>query len=131
MRLLAGEWSNGDETMTADLNDLAGKAGIADIRVAAGETVQLPVPEAERVMLLVHSGELEEPNASHGMLFQFSDTQTLSLTAGKQGFGGLVFYGNPINEEIAHMGPFVMNTQQELQQAVRDYQTGKFGQLTI
>ena len=131
LRILAGTWTNGEETIESELNNLAGNAGIADIRIPAGATVSLPMPAAERLMLLVHSGELIDPEANHGTLLQFSDTAELTLHAGDADFGALVFYGTPINEQIAHMGPFVMNTQEELQQAIIDYQSGKFGQLSL
>ena len=39
----------------------------------------------------------------------------------------LVIAGKPLNEPIAQHGPFVMNTQEEIVQTVRDYQAGKFG----
>ncbi|MGL4615065.1 MAG: pirin-like C-terminal cupin domain-containing protein, partial [Shewanella sp.] len=47
----------------------------------------------------------------------------------QQGAGMLLFVGKPIREAIVQMGPFVMNTHEEIQQAIRDYQAGRFGEL--
>jgi redox-sensitive bicupin YhaK (pirin superfamily) len=39
----------------------------------------------------------------------------------------LLCHAKPYGEPVVSHGPFVMNTREEIQQAVRDYQTGKFG----
>ncbi|MDX5479515.1 MAG: hypothetical protein LPJ98_13790 [Cyclobacteriaceae bacterium] len=41
----------------------------------------------------------------------------------------LILSGEPLNEPIAAHGPFVMNTRQEIVQAIEDYNMGKFGYL--
>jgi redox-sensitive bicupin YhaK (pirin superfamily) len=41
----------------------------------------------------------------------------------------MLLAGEPLREPIAHYGPFVMNTRDELEEAVRDYQAGRMGQL--
>jgi redox-sensitive bicupin YhaK (pirin superfamily) len=41
----------------------------------------------------------------------------------------LFLSGEPLEEPIAHYGPFVMNTPEEIHQAVADFNNGKFGRL--
>ena len=41
----------------------------------------------------------------------------------------LLIAGKPLNEPIAQYGPFVMNTQQEIHQAIRDFRDGRLGEI--
>ena len=52
----------------------------------------------------------------------------VSIISGANGARFLLIAGKPLNEPIARMGPFVMNTQAEIRQAVADFHSGKFGQ---
>jgi redox-sensitive bicupin YhaK (pirin superfamily) len=49
----------------------------------------------------------------------------IELTAGKDGARFLLLAGKPLREPVAQYGPFVMNTREEIEQAVRDYQSGE------
>ena len=48
----------------------------------------------------------------------------IEVTAGPEGARFLVLAGRPLKEPVVQYGPFVMNTRQEIEQAVRDYQSG-------
>jgi len=62
-------------------------------------------------------------------LFENNDEETFTLEATDANTIVLVMSGEPLNEPIAHYGPFVMNTQEELEKAFEDFQSGKFGKL--
>jgi redox-sensitive bicupin YhaK (pirin superfamily) len=55
----------------------------------------------------------------------FSSQGDVLLVAGDEGANVLLFGGRPLAEPIAQYGPFVMNTQEEIEQAIRDYNNGQ------
>jgi redox-sensitive bicupin YhaK (pirin superfamily) len=55
-----------------------------------------------------------------------SGGDTVALTAGSQGACALVLAARPLGEPVVQYGPFVMNTLEEIQQAVRGYHSGAF-----
>jgi quercetin 2,3-dioxygenase len=57
-----------------------------------------------------------------------SDGDNLELTGGAEGGRVILLAGRPLLEPIVQYGPFVMNTREEIEQAVRDYQAGKLTQ---
>ena len=53
-----------------------------------------------------------------------SDGDSVELTGGPDGSRVILLAGRPLLEPIVQYGPFVMNTREEIEQAIRDYQSG-------
>jgi|TARA_B110000977_G_C11087146_1_gene495074 redox-sensitive bicupin YhaK (pirin superfamily) len=90
-------------------------------------------PAQNNTAVLVLSGNIsiasheETIEENHLVLFK-NEGESFEITA-NQVTDLLVLSGSPINEPIAAQGPFVMNTQAEIAQAIRDFHTGGFGVL--
>ena len=100
-----------------------------DLRLQAGATLSVPLPAGHRGFVYAYDGQgaVAGEDLDRGELGVLSDQGTLSVVAGAQGLRLLVVAGKPLNEPIVQYGPFVMNTQREIQEAIRDYQAGRFG----
>lgn len=124
VKLIAGTWGNqrgpGPERPTEPF--------IADVALHRGATASAPVPDGHNGFAFVFSGAVTiagQPLAA-GQLGVLSDGGALELLGAAEASRVLVVAARPIGEPIAKHGPFVMNTVDELRQAVSDYQRGLF-----
>jgi redox-sensitive bicupin YhaK (pirin superfamily) len=101
-----------------------------DVHLAAGAGTTLDVPAGHRAFAYVYDGAIRVAGerVEAGVLAILGDGDTLDLAStGPNGVSrAIVVAGRPLNEPVARMGPFVMNTKAEIYQAVADYQAGRF-----
>lgn len=132
VKALAGEWQFGEHTLSSPLEGLAGNGAIADMELAAGESVSVAITQApSRTFVFCYQGSLADPALGLGELALATAESDghITFTAGAGGAQCLLLRGTPINEHIVHMGPFVMNSEAEIQQAIADYRAGRIGTL--
>ena len=104
-----------------------------DLHLSAGARVELPLPAAHNAFVYVYRGALRV-GAGQGRGVASSRMAILDTRADADGVAlacddaarAIVVAGRPLNEPIAQHGPFVMNTRDELVQAVHDFQAGRF-----
>lgn len=127
VRIIAGDWIIDGNEMKGPLQDLAAQAGYLDIELERNSTLSISVPREYRVIALVYSGQLEtSPLAPPQSLLVFGDGDELQLRA-RDNTRLLLLRGIPIKEKVVHYGPFVMNSIREIQEAIDDYNNGRFG----
>ena len=103
-----------------------------DVRLSAGKTVELPQPEGWTVQVVVLAGTV----LVNGVAV-VRETQMVTLATEGTGVSIetnsdaklLLLAGEPIDEPVVGYGPFVMNSQAEIIQAIADFNGGKFGRM--
>jgi quercetin 2,3-dioxygenase len=103
-----------------------------DARLKAGRQLKLTLPEGHTAALSILQGKLRldaGQTAAEAELAVFERAGTELLIEAENESTFLVLSGEPIDEPLVGYGPFVMNTQQEIRQALSDYQTGRMGHL--
>ena len=98
----------------------------------AGGRQTIEIAQGHDALIYLIKGELtingEEPLNEDGtrMLTFASEGSGISVVSNKES-EFVILTGEPLQEKVATYGPFVMNTQEEIQQAMLDYQAGKMG----
>jgi quercetin 2,3-dioxygenase len=105
-----------------------------DWTLDAGADVTVPLQSGEQAMAYVFQGSVlignEGKEIRDGQLAMLGAGDAVRFRGTEGGGRLLLLAGVPIKEPVARYGPFVMNTQAEIVQAVRDYQSGEMGEIT-
>jgi len=127
VKVIAGTLVQGAAETTGPIHGLTTQPLYFDIHLPRGGEFEAPVPPGHNAFLYVYEGEAAIdgkplPNRAAGLL---SDGDSVRVKAGQEGARLLLLAGKPLKEPIVQYGPFVMNTREEIEQAIHDYQTGE------
>ncbi len=114
---------------TGPVHGVDTEPSFVDLELDAGATVPVALPPKHQAFAYVFDGQVkvgdrDEP-VSPGHLIELGDGDGVVLTGGESGGRALVIAGKPIREPVARYGPFVMNRPEEIEQAFRDYRSGR------
>ncbi len=128
IKAIAGNLRVNDQNVDGHVNGLTTQPGYLDIEVTQDQQFKVTIPDGHNVLLYVYEGGARLAGSDYllgsGKLARLSHEGDLVMHA-EAGSRILVISGKPLNEPIVHYGPFVMNTMEEIEQAVQDYSTGK------
>ena len=132
--------ANGAGTLRVIAGEVDGARGPArtftpvtllDVHLTANGRVTVTLPETHNALAIVTSGLVSAggKHAGAGELVLFeNDGARIDLVA-QQDAHVLVLAGEPLGEPIVQYGPFVMNTREEIVQAIHDFEAGKLGRI--
>jgi redox-sensitive bicupin YhaK (pirin superfamily) len=102
-----------------------------DVRLPGGAEFTTPVTPGHNAFVYPYEGSAEIGPAGKGKVLPhraagvLSDGSEVRIKAGPEGANFLLLAARPLREPVAQYGPFVMNTREEIEQALADYREGR------
>ncbi|WP_026375092.1 pirin family protein [Aestuariibacter salexigens] len=121
VRVLAGSYAD----VEGPVKSHATEPLFLDVTIEGGE-LSVPIAAGHSAFVYCFDGQLAigQSTFATGTLAVLSDGGQVTLS-GKPSGRAIIVAGQPINEPIVQYGPFVMNTEQEIHQAIQDFQQGR------
>jgi redox-sensitive bicupin YhaK (pirin superfamily) len=126
VRVLAGEFAG----TRGVIDDPATDVRYLDVTLAADARFALPLETTHHAFVYVFEGSVRlagQALAKH-TLAVLGSGDTVEIVAGTGGARFILVAGRPIGEPVVQYGPFVMNTREEIEQAMADYRDGRLVQ---
>jgi redox-sensitive bicupin YhaK (pirin superfamily) len=130
VRVIAGTLQAADGDTPGPIRGLSTEPVYFDIELPGGGEFRHALPPGHNAFLYVYEGGVavgsRDPQALPRRCAGVLGTgEALTVRADAGGARCILLAAKPLNEPVAQYGPFVMNTREELEQAVRDYQSGR------
>ncbi len=131
VKVISGTANFDEQDIKGPIQGISADVLMLDIHLPAGAYFEQVLPDGHNAFIYTFEGDLlvgpednQRPLAtqSAGVL---SNGDALALKAGEQGAAFLLLVGRPLKEPIVQYGPFVMNTREEIEQAIWDYNNGR------
>jgi hypothetical protein len=131
-KVVAGELVLGGGRASGPVTGMSTQPLFIDLELPAGATFSLGLPASHHAYCYVYEGALGVPDADGGEVTLrarqggvLDDGDRLALRASDAGARALLLAARPIGEPVVQYGPFVMNTREEIDEAIRDFQSGR------
>jgi redox-sensitive bicupin YhaK (pirin superfamily) len=124
VRVVAGSVTINQQLQQGPLPEISTRPVFLDVHLTANETAELSFNTEDPALVYVYKGATDSMSSRH--LGIYSSGHTLQLRAGPSGADLLVLSGRPLDEPVVQYGPFVMNTSEEIERALVDFQNPLF-----
>lgn len=130
VKVIAGRFEQDGKTTDGAVTGRSTEPVFFDVTLAAGGRFRHDLPEGHNAFVYAYEGELligagkEERRLERQQAGVLSRGDQVDVAAGGEGARFILVAGRPLNEPVAQYGPFVMNTKEEIEQALRDYREG-------
>ena len=129
LRVIAGAFRQGNAATEGPIGGLSTEPLYYDLRLPAAGSAVIPIPSGHNAFLYVYDGDAAVGEDARPLPFRAAGLLTpgddVRIEAGRRGVQLLLLAGKPIGEPVVQYGPFVMNTVQEIERAIVDYQSGR------
>ena len=114
--------------VTGPIGGIAAEPTYLDVSLPKGGSLVHPIPRGHSAFAYVFEGEarFDDTLVTAPKLVVWDDGDSVVVHADNSAARFLLVSGKPLNEPIARYGPFVMNTQEEIEQTLRELQQGTF-----
>jgi len=128
VKVIAGTLTQRDAQSTGPINGLSTEPRFFDVRLAPNASFETTLPVEHNAFVYPYEGtafvgEEREPLA-HRAAGLLSAGEVVRIAASEEGARVLLLAGMPLREPVVQYGPFVMNTREEIERAINDYQSG-------
>ena len=130
-RVIAGTLETQAGPVAGPMQGLSTEPLYFDVELPANGVFSQPIAAGHNAFLYVYEGTVETGPAGTARALKthsagvLADGDRIEVKAGADGARFIVLAGRPLNEPVVQYGPFVMNTREEIEQAIRDYQAGQ------